>query len=125
MQAPAPRQWWAIVVAALAIVVMWPPAGGKSLGVIVVNWAVDPANHLPVLPPQLALGQGDDPEAVEARDAVVRHYDALYAQGGWTRRRLELKVAGEPIRPSTMRQLLMAAAVVVAAVTWRVATRSR
>ena len=82
MQAPAPRQWWAIVVAALAIVVMWPPAGGKSLGVIVVNWAVDPANHLPVLPPQLALGQGDDPEAVEARDAVVRHYDALYAKGG-------------------------------------------
>ena len=96
---------------------------GRSLAVTFVNWAVDPAGRLPTLPQQLPLGAGDDPEAVEARDAVVRDYDALYARGGMTRRRMDLKVAGEPLRPSTMRQLLMAAAVILAAVTWRVATR--
>jgi hypothetical protein len=67
--------------------------------------------------------------------ALVRHigrislreasgnYDILSAQGGWTRRRLELRVAGDSLRPSLMRQLLVAAAVVLAAVTWRVAAR--
>lgn len=124
MRAPTPWHWWSIVVAALAIVVMWPPVAGKSLAVTFVNWAVDPIGHLPVLPSQLPLGKGDDFDAVEAHDAVVRQYDELYNKGGWTRRRLELKVAGEPIRPSMMRQMLMAAAVVLAAVTWRVATRT-
>lgn len=123
MRAPTPWQWWSIVGAALVIVVMWPPVDGKSLAVTFVNWAVDPIGHLPVLPPQLPLGKGDDFDAVEAHDAVVRQYDELYNKGGWTRRRLALKVAGEPIRPSTMRQMLMAAAVVLAAMTWRVATR--
>ena len=109
--------------AAVAIVVLWPPADGKSLAVTFVNWVVDPGGRLPVLPPQLPLGAGDDPEAVEARDAVVREYDARHAQGGWTRWRLQLKVADQPIRPAVMRQLLTAAAVVLAAVTWRVAAR--
>lgn len=122
MRPPTPQHWWSIVVAALAIVVMWPPVDGRSLAVTFVNWAVDPLGRLPVLPPQLPLGKGDDFDAVEAHDAVVRQYDELYNKGGWTRRRLALKVAGEPIRPSTMRQLLMAATVILAAVTWRVAT---
>ena len=123
MRAPTPWEWRSLVVAAVAIVVLWPPADGKSLGVTFVNWVVDPAGRLPVLPAQLPFGTGDDPEAVEARDAVVREYDALHRQGGWTRWRLDLKVAGEPIRPSTMRQLLTVAAVFVAAATWRVAAR--
>ena len=89
-----------------------------------VNWVVDPAGELPILPSQLPLGQGDDPEAVEARDSVVRQYDAMSAKGGWMRRRLGLKVAGEPLRPATMRQLLMGAAVILALVTWRVAART-
>lgn len=122
MRPPTPRHWWSIVFAALAIVVMWPPVDGRSLAVTFVNWAVDPLGRLPVLPPQLPLGKGDDFDAVEAHDAVVRQYDELYNKGGWTRRRLALKVAGEPIRPSTMRQMLMAATVILAAVTWRVAT---
>lgn len=122
MRPPTPQHWWSIVVAALAIVVMWPPVDGRSLAVTFVNWAVDPLGRLPVLPPQLPLGKGDDFDAVEAHDAVVRQYDELYNKGGWTRRRLALKVAGEPIRPSTMRQMLMAATVILAAVTWRVAT---
>jgi len=123
MRAPTPWQWRALLAAALAIVVLWPPEGGRSLAVTFVNWAVDPVDALPVLPPQLPLGRGDDLDAVEERDALVREYDAAYAQGGWTRRRMELKVAGEPIRPSLMRQLLVAAAVVLAAISWRVAAR--
>lgn len=125
MRAPPPWQWRSLLVAALAVVVLWPPADGRSLGVTFVNWVVDPTGQLPVLPRQLPPGRGDDPGAVEARDAVVRDYDRLYAKGGWTRRRLALKTAGEPLRPSTMRQLLTGAAVVIAAVAWRVAARER
>ena len=125
MRAPAPWQWRSLLVAALAVVVLWPPADGKSLGVMFVNWAVDPTDQLPVLPKQLPLGRGDEPDAVEAHDAAVREFDRRDAEGGWTRRRMALKTAGEPLRPSTMRQLLMAAAVVIAAVAWRVAARER
>jgi hypothetical protein len=88
-----------------------------------VNWIVDPRDELPVLPEQLALGLGDDPDAVAAHDAVTQHYDALYARGGWMRRRLELKVAADPFNPSTERQLLTLAAVVVAFLAWRLGTR--
>lgn len=125
MRAPAPWQWRSLLVAALAVVVLWPPADGKSLGVMFVNWVVDPTGRLPVLPRQLPLGRGDEPDAVEAHDATVREYDRRYAEGGWTRQRMALKTAGEPLRPSTMRQLLMGAAVVIAAVAWRVAARER
>ena len=54
---------------------------------------------------------------------MTRHYDALYAQGGWTRRRLELKVAADPFNKSTERQLLTGAAVIVAFLAWRLAAR--
>lgn len=90
----------------------WPPDNDKSLAAKFVNWAVDPGGELPVLPPQLGYGVGDDPQAVEERDAQVRRYDELYSQGGWTRRRLELKVAGDPLNRSTERQLLLAIAAV-------------
>jgi hypothetical protein len=111
--------WWLLLVVALAIVGAWPPDNDKSLLMKAVNWAADPAGRLPTLPPQLGMGIGDDPEAVEARDAQVRAYDALYEQGGWTRRRLELKVAGDPFNKSTTRQLLLACGVIAAFVVWR------
>ena len=87
-----------------------PPNGDKSLIAKCVNWAVDPAGDLPVLPPQLGYGVGDDPQAVEERDAQVRRYDGLYNRGGWTRMRLEVKVAGDPLPRGTERQLLLALA---------------
>jgi len=117
------RAWWMLIAIALAIVVVWPPDQDRSLAVKFVNWAVDPRDELPVLPEQLALGLGDDPDAVAAHDAVTRHYDALYAKGGWTRRRLELKVATDPFNKSTERQLLTAAAVIVAFAAWRLGER--
>ena len=108
-----------VVVVALTIVSVWPPEDDRSLAVKFVNWIVDPLDALPVLPPQLALGRGDDPEAVEARDLQTQQYDALYLKGGWTRRRLELKVARDPINPATERQLLLVIGVVTALFAWR------
>jgi hypothetical protein len=119
MWRPNNLQWWVLVVVALLIVAAWPPAQDRSLLVKLVNWAVDPWNELPVLPAQLSFGAGDDPQAVEAHDMQVQQYDALYMKGGWTRRRLELKVAGDPFNPSTERQLLVAFGVLTMLAVWR------
>jgi hypothetical protein len=105
---PSAARWWAVLAIALFVVAAWPPDDDKSLLAKFVNWVVDPAGDLPVLPPQLGFGLGDDPRAVEERDAQVRRYDELYNQGGWTRTRLELKVAGDPLPRGTERQLLLA-----------------
>jgi hypothetical protein len=106
-------------VVALLVIGMWPPDSDKSLAVKFLNWAVDPLGALPVLPTQLGYGMGDDPQAVEERDAEVRRYDDLHNRGGWTRRRLELKVAADPLNPATERQLLLAVAAVAVFVVWR------
>jgi hypothetical protein len=106
------------------IVAAWPPAGSRSLAFKVVNWAVDPGNDLPTLPAPYAAGQGDDLEAVNAHDLQTRMYDELYNKGGWTRRRLELKVAEDPFDPATERQLLVAAGVVAAFLVWKSADRT-
>ncbi len=123
MRRPTNLQWWWLTLAAVFIVAAWPPDNGKSLATKVVNWAVDPWNELPVLPPQLGLGAGDDVEAVNARDAVVRQYDELYMQGGRTRRRLLLKVARDPFDASTTRQLLTGLGVLSLLLAWRFAGR--
>jgi hypothetical protein len=120
---PTNLQWWILVIVALLVVFVWPPSGDKSLAVKLVNWAVDPENALPVLPDQLALGMGDDPDAVYANDLRTQQYDALYLKGGWTRRRLLLKVAGDPLNPSTERQLLTGI-VMTAFLVWRFGGRT-
>jgi hypothetical protein len=119
MWRPNNLQWLGLVLVALFIVAMWPPSDGKSLAMTFVNWAVDPWDRLPVLPPQLGLGVGDDVEAVNARDAIVRSYDSLYLQGGWTRRRLRLKVASDPFDKATTRQLFTVLGVLTAMLVWR------
>ena len=124
MWRPNNLQWWLLVVVAMLIVFAWPPGGDRSLAAKLVNWAVDPRDELPVLPTQLALGLGDDPDAVAAHDMVTQQYDALYARSGWTRMRLQLKVARDPFDPSTERQLLTAIAVLAALVAWRMKLKS-
>ena len=119
---PTNRQWWLLAVVAMLIVVAWPPSDDRSLAAKFVNWAVDPRDELPVLPSQLALGLGDDPDAVAAHDMVVQQYDTLWAKGGWTRTRLELKAARDPFNPSTERQLLTGIAVLTALIAWRLRT---
>jgi hypothetical protein len=125
MWRPNNSQWWLLFVVALFIVFAWPPGDDRSLIVKLVNWAVDPRNELPVLPDQLPLGLGDDPDAVAAHDMLVQQYDALFLKGGWTRTRLELKVARDPFNPATERQLLTALGVVAALVTWRLGNPAR
>jgi hypothetical protein len=125
MWQPSMRQWWTLLVVALLIVGLWPPSEDRSLAVKFVNWVVDPRDHLPILPGPLAFGQGDDPAAVEAHDLQTRMYDELHAKGGWTRTRLELKVARDPFNPSTERQLLIALGVVVAFIVWRSSAQKR
>ena len=119
MRKPANAQWWTLLAIALMVITAWPPDNGKSLAVKFVNWAVDPRGELPVLPEQLGFGIGDDPVAVDEHDAQVRSYDALYATGGWTRTRLELKVADDPLTPSTQRQLLLMFAAIAVFAVWR------
>ena len=113
-----------LLTVAILIVVLWPPSADRSLGVKFVNWAIDPRDRLPTLPGPLALGQGDDPDAVNAHDLQTRMYDELHEKGGWTRTRLELKVARDPFDPSTERQMLVAIGVVTAFVTWRFSGRA-
>jgi len=84
-----------------------------------VNWAVDPADRLPTLPPPYGPGEGDDLEAVNAHDLQTRMYDELYTKGGWTRLRLELKVARDPLNAATERQLLAALGVITGFLVWR------
>jgi hypothetical protein len=114
-----------LLIVALLIVALWPPSADRSLGVKFVNWVVDPRDQLPTLPGPLAFGQGDDPDAVNAHDLQTRMYDELYERGGWTRTRLELKVARDPFNASTERQLLIALAVVTAFVTWRLGSNAK
>jgi hypothetical protein len=112
-------QWWVLLIAALLLVALWPPTEGRSLAMTFVNWAVDPGDTLPTLPGPLAFGQSDDPTIVNAHDLQTRMYDELYDKGGWTRLRLELKVADDPFNRSTERQLLVAIGVLTAFVVWR------
>jgi hypothetical protein len=124
MWQPNNAQWWLLLVCSLLVVGAWPPRDDKSLAAKFVNWAVDPANELPILPDQLALGQGDDPDKVHAHDLQVQQYDALYLKGGWTRKRLELKVAGDPFNPGTARQMLTVLAVAIGFLVWRLGGRT-
>jgi hypothetical protein len=123
MWRPSNAQWWILFAATLFVVVAWPPQDDKSLATKFVNWVVDPTQQLPILPPQLPLGMGDDPDAVNAHDLQVRQYDMLYMQGGWTRRRLELKVVDDPFDATTTWQLLVAIAAVVGLIVWRIKPR--
>lgn len=123
MHAPSPWQWRMLVASALLLVALWPPEGGHSLAVQAVHWAADPSGTLPVLPAQLPVGLGDDPDAVDARDAMVRAYDTAWDAGGLTRVRLRLKAAGDPLPAATLRQLLLGAGVLLAGLAWRIASR--
>ncbi|MGE0448179.1 MAG: hypothetical protein AB7Q29_01200 [Vicinamibacterales bacterium] len=125
MKAVSNRASSALLAVALIVIVLWPPLNDRSLAVKLTNWAADPSDSLPILPPQFAVGEGDNYEAVEARDAIVRHYDQMYRQGGLMRARLEMKVATDPFNPSTERQLLLVFAAVAAFLVWRTERNER
>ena len=119
MWQPTNRQWWVLVITALFIISAWPPQDDKSLAIKFVNWVVDPRGQLPVMPPPFSLANGDDPQTVIEHDTQSLNYGLLYLKGGWTRRRLELKVADDPFNPATERQLLVGLGAVTALLVWR------
>ena len=122
MWRPGNAQWWVLLVTALLLVAVWPLSEDRSLAIRFVNWVVDPLNTLPTLPGPLALGQSDDLNAVNAHDLQTRMYDELYQKGGWTRVRLEMKVAGDPFNRAIERQLLVAMGVLTLFLVWRFGT---
>ena len=122
---PSDAQWWFLVTVALLIVFVWPPQEDKSLALKLVNWVVDPWNELPAPPGPLPLGLGDDPDAVFIHDMEALRYDSLYREGGWTRLRLELKVASDPLDPSTERGLLSGLGVLTVFLVWRWSGRKK
>src|SRR5262245_30278594 len=113
-----------LVAVAVALVCVWPPADDRRRAIKVVNWTVNPSVEQPVPPGPVALGAGDDTDVVAAHDMQVQAYDTPYAKGGWTRRRLEWKVARDPLNPATERQVILALGIVTAFVFWRVNRRS-
>ena len=79
----------------------------------------DPAGALPALPAPLPMALDDDGDAVAAHDAQEREFYRVYDSSRVTRWRMTLKDAGEPLDPSTERQLLVAVAVLSALAVWR------
>jgi len=106
-------RWWLLFLTAIVVVAAWPPADGRSLLAKSIAWAADPLGRLPLLPEQLGLGLGDDPQAVEARDAEVRRYDDLFNSGPWMRTRLQLKTATDPLDATSERQALLLGATII------------
>ena len=122
MWQPNRAQWPVIWAAAALIVLAWPPESGRSLLVKAVNRAADPRRALPALPPPLPMSLDDDGDAVSAHDAQEREFYRVYDSTGEARWRMNLRDAGEPLDPSTERQLLVAVGVLSALAVWRLST---
>src|SRR5260370_24331868 len=72
MWQPNRRQWAIIWATTMLLVLAWPPASGRSLGIKMLNLAVDPTGSLPTYPPPLPVGLADDGDAVAPHDALGR-----------------------------------------------------
>ena len=123
MWQPSRRQSAIIWSVALLLVLAWPPATGRSLGMKLVNWAADPRGTLPDFPPPLPMGRDDDGDAVSEHDMLENAYYHARDRSAITRWRLDLKSAPDPFDPSTERQLLVGLAVVAALAVWQMGGR--
>ncbi|MGC4082381.1 MAG: hypothetical protein QM736_09815 [Vicinamibacterales bacterium] len=125
MWQPSPKQWAIIWFVAFVVLLGWPPERGQSLGTTLMHWAVDPNDALPPLPASLPMGLDDDGDAVTAHDMQEAAWHDARERSALNRWRMDLKVAGDPLPPSTARQLLVGLAVVAALTVWRMdATRA-
>jgi hypothetical protein len=114
MWQPNRTQWRLICSTAALLVLAWPPDQGRSLLVKTVNWAVDPTDSLPTLPPVLPIGLDDNGDAVAAHDEQEREYYRSRASSPTTRWRMDLKVARDRFDSTTERQLLVGLALLSA-----------
>lgn len=119
MWQPSRAQWAIILPITILLVLAWPPSEGKSLGAKALNWIVDPGNTLPEAPTVLPMSLDDDGDAVAAHDAAEQEYNRVYQSSASTKRRMDLKIAGDPFEPTTERQLLIAIGVLAALAVWR------
>jgi hypothetical protein len=118
MWQPTPACWRLIWIAAVVSILAWPAENG-SLAVKAVNRAADPFQQLPATPTPLALGRGDDMEAVQQHDAEEAAYYAMYKGSRLSRVRFMLRDLEDPFDPSTERQLLVGLGIVLALIVWR------
>ena len=122
MWQPNRNQWRLLWTAAVLLILYWPD-GNVSLAIKTINWAADPFQSLPESPRPIALGLGDDPDAVTAHDAAETGYYRMWEQGGISRLRLRLKALDDPFDPPTERQVLVGVAILCALGIWRLDAR--
>jgi hypothetical protein len=124
MWQPNRAQWWIICAVAALIVLAWPPAEGRSLGIKAAGWLVDPRHTLPVMPPELPVWLGDDGFAVTEHDEQLTQYWDVYQGSAWDRFRMDVRDFQDPLNPTTERQLLAGMAVFAGLLVWRLGGRS-
>jgi hypothetical protein len=122
MWQPDTIQWRFIWIAAVCLILAWP-AQDRSLAVKAINWGVDPFESLPSTPGPLAMGAGDDPEAVQQHDAEEAAYYSMYNTSRLARLRLQLRDLDDPFDPATERQVLVGLAILSALGIWRLEAR--
>ena len=122
---PNRAQWRLIWAVALAVILLWPPAEGPSLGGKTLRWLVDPADSLPRLPEELPMALGDNGDAVAAHDEQAAEYYRLTEGSAWIRTRIRVKEMTDPLAPSTARQLLGALTVIGALGVWKLGDRKK
>jgi hypothetical protein len=125
MWQPNRSQWAIIWATTILLVLAWPPASGRSLGMKLLNLAVDPTESLPAYPAPLPMGLEDDGDAVAAHDALERDYYRARDTSAMNRWRMEMKTARDPIDPTTERQILIGIAAAGVLAVWRLDRLSR
>ena len=123
MWQPNTAQWRLIWIPAVLLILAWP-AGNGSLAVKAIKWAADPFQSLPPRPRPLAMGLGDDTDAVQEHDAAEAEYYRIFNASRMGRLRLRLKDWQDPVDPSTERQLVVGVAILAALGIWRLGTRN-
>jgi len=124
MWQPNSVQWRFIWLVAAVVVLAWPPAEGKSLGLTGAAWLVDPLHSLPAKPPELPIFLGDDGQAVEAHDRQLTYYWDTYNASAVSRVRIDIRDFEDPFNPTTERQLLVGFGVFAGLLAWRSSGRA-
>jgi hypothetical protein len=118
MWQPNTAQWRLIWIVAVLLILAWPE-GNSSLAMKAIHRAADPFQSLPRLPSPLAMGLGDDMEAVQQHDAEETAYYRMYNTSRIARVRLQLRDLEDPFDPSTERQVLVGLTILGALRIWR------
>lgn len=122
MWQPNTAQWRLIWTVAVLLILAWPAENG-SLAMKAIHRAVDPFQSLPRSPSPLAMGLGDDMEAVQQHDAEETAYYQMYGASRIGRLRLQLRDLEDPFDPPTERQVLVGLAILGALRIWRAEAR--